>query len=99
MISRLEADKVGASTELVNTLADVLEVSRSDAMNAWLASRTNEPKARVQNTFIPPPDMKPVTLSTGEIIYISPDDPDPENTTNAVEAFLTGYRAGKKSRN
>lgn len=44
-------------------------------------------------------ELVPVTLSTGEIIHLRSDEPEPENTVRAIEAFLTGLRAGQKRQN
>lgn len=42
MISRSESGDVGASPEMVESLADALEVRRSQALQAWLSDRIKD---------------------------------------------------------
>lgn len=53
---------------------------------------------RPPETFAPG-DMKPVTLSTGEVFYLRPNEPDPDGVIAALEVWLNGYRAGQERRN
>lgn len=42
--------------------------------------------------------MRPAWLSTGEVVYLTVDNPEPDETLIALESFLEGWYARKDSR-